>query len=201
MLSHADSIKAVGELKSHLSEAKATARDALAAAETANAKLTMSESSWKQQKETLDKELADLNKRYGCYQFDDPLSESLSRCKDLVSQNTLLHNHLESVSSQAAKIRDAANSSTSAPAETEGDSSDDSEKMSELRSVVAWLRKEKDIVELQLELSKQETARLKTQVDHLTQSLNQTRATLSEVCTFPRSFLKKSHHVLGTRAR
>jgi len=98
-----------------------------------------------------------------------------------VSQNSLLHNHLESVSSQAAKIRDATNSSIAAPVDTDGESSDDSEKLSELRSVVAWLRKEKDIVELQLELSKQESARLKTQVDHLTQNLNQTRATLSEV--------------------
>lgn len=69
MLSHADSIKAVGELKAHLASAKTAARDALVAAETSGAKLTMSESSWKQQKETLDKELADLNKRYVFYRF------------------------------------------------------------------------------------------------------------------------------------
>ena len=36
-------------------------------------------------------------------------------------------------------------------------------------------------MELQLELSKQETARLKTQVDHLSQSLDKSRALLSEV--------------------
>ena len=106
----------------------------------------------------------------------------LRRCKDLVSQNTLLHNHLDSVSSQAAKIRDAAGSSVAMPSDTDGDSSEASDtKLSELRSVVSWLRKEKEIVELQLELSKQETARLKTQVDHLSQSLDQTRAALSEV--------------------
>ena len=39
-------------------------------------------------------------------------------------------------------------------------------------------------MELQLELSKQETARLKTQVDHLSQNLNQARASLSEVQYF-----------------
>jgi nucleoprotein TPR len=54
-------------------------------------------------------------------------------------------------------------------------------KLSELRSVVAYLRKEKEIVDLQLELSKQENARLKAQIDHLSQSLDDTRATLSEV--------------------
>lgn len=36
-------------------------------------------------------------------------------------------------------------------------------------------------MELQLELSKQETARLKTQVDHLSQSLDKARVSLSEV--------------------
>jgi len=101
-------------------------------------------------------------------------------CKDLVAQNTLLHTHLESVSTQAAKIRDAANCSSTTPGE--GESSDS--KLAELRSVVGWLRKEKEIVELQLELGKQESARLKAQVDHLSQSLDQARASLSEVQPF-----------------
>lgn len=64
----------------------------------------------------------------------------------------------------------------------EGDPSDN--KLAELRSVVGWLRKEKEIVELQLELGKQETARLKTQVEHLSQNLDQARASLSEVQYF-----------------
>jgi len=116
----------------------------------------------------------------------DPLSYRSANlaisCKDLVAQNSLLHNHLESVSTQAAKIRDVANSSSTTPGEGEGDSPDG--KLAELRSVVGWLRKEKEIVELQLELSKQETARLKTQVDHLYQSLDQARASLAEVQYF-----------------
>ena len=47
--------------------------------------------------------------------------------------------------------------------------------------MVAYLRKEKDIVDLQLELSKQENTRFKTQIEHLTHSLEETRKTLSEV--------------------
>lgn len=54
-------------------------------------------------------------------------------------------------------------------------------KLSDLRSVVAYLRKEKEIVDLQLELSKQENIRLKSQLDHLSQSLQEVRKTLSEV--------------------
>lgn len=53
--------------------------------------------------------------------------------------------------------------------------------LSDLRSVVAYLRKEKEIVDLQFELSKQENVRLKTQLDHLSQSLQEVRKTLSEV--------------------
>jgi len=135
----------------------------------------------------------------------DPLSyqsaDLVISCKDLVAQNTLLHNHLESVSTQAAKIRDVANSSSTAPGEGEGDSSDG--KLAELRSVVGWLRKEKEIVELQLELGKQETARLKTQVDHLYQSLDQARASLAEVQYFSlwNSFALTPRTGAGTRHR
>ena len=60
---HAESIKAVDNLKKQLSTAQTSMRDHQAAAETAKANLAMSENSWKQQKETLVKELADLNAR------------------------------------------------------------------------------------------------------------------------------------------
>ena len=44
-----------------------------------------------------------------------------------------------------------------------------------------YLHKWKEIVDLQLELSKQERARQKTQIEQLTQSLAETRNTLSSV--------------------
>jgi hypothetical protein len=51
-------------LKQRLSSAHSSARDKLNATETTQAKLTASESSWKQQKDALEKEVADLNLRY-----------------------------------------------------------------------------------------------------------------------------------------
>lgn len=165
VLAHAEAIKTVDTLRQQLSQEKAKARDNLAAAETAQAKLAASESSWKQQRDALDKEMADLN----------------ARIKDLTTQNNILHQHLESVSSQAARIREAADSSA-VPITGEGDSAENADtKLSELRSVVAYLRKEKEIVDLQLELSKQESTRLRNQVEHLEKSLEDTRKTLSEV--------------------
>lgn len=64
--------------------------------------------------------------------------------------------------------------------ETEGGEDSDT-KLAELRSVVSWLRREKGIVDLQLQLASDENARLKRQIEHLSKSLQETQATLSEV--------------------
>ena len=65
---------------------------------------------------------------------------------------------------------------------TDVDATDDSEtKLSELRSVVAYLRREKEIVDLQLELNKQTISRQKGEIERLSKDLNDTRQTLSEV--------------------
>lgn len=102
------------------------------------------------------------------------------RCKALTEQNNVLHQHLDNVSSQAARIRQAADSSVGTP--SEGEIADGAEsKLSELRAVINYLRKEKEIVDMQLELCKQENARLKTQMGHLTRDLEDTRVTLSDV--------------------
>lgn len=63
VVAHAELIKSVEDIRTQLSKANATARDNLAASETAQAKLATSETSWRQQKEALDKELANLNTR------------------------------------------------------------------------------------------------------------------------------------------
>ena len=163
VVAHAETIKANDQLKKDVNAAKNEARENKSAAETAQAKLSASENSWKSQKETLDKEISDLK----------------TRCQDLSSQNTILHQHLESVSSQASRIRATAEGSTTATT-GEGESEDANTKLAELRSVVSYLRKEKEIVDLQLELSKQENARQKTQIDHLATSLQEARDSLTE---------------------
>ena len=95
--------------------------------------------------------------------MDKEISDLNTRCKDLSAQNALLHKHLETVSSQAARIKQAADSSaTPVGGQTPGEDDVDT-KLADLQSVVAYLRKEKEIVDLQLELSKQEAARLRTQ--------------------------------------
>ena len=108
------------------------------------------------------------------------VAEGIYSSKDLTAQNALLHQHLESVSNHAARIKQAASSTTAESGEAEA-SDDTDTKLTELRSLVTYLRKEKEIIELQLELGKQENTRLKTQIEHLSQNLDETRKDLSEV--------------------
>ena len=64
IIAHAESMKTLDGLKKDLAVARASARELRTAEETAEAKLASSESSWRQQKDALDKEVSDLNARY-----------------------------------------------------------------------------------------------------------------------------------------
>lgn len=93
----------------------------------------------------------------------------------------MLHEHLENVSSAATRINQARDASMSMANISDIDSPDDTEtRLTELRSVVAYLRKEKGIVDLQLDLAKQEVVRLKSQIEHLSHNLHEARETLSQ---------------------
>jgi len=63
LVAHAESIQTIETLRKDLSVARSAARDNSTAAETAQTKLEASESSWKLQKEALDKEITDLHNR------------------------------------------------------------------------------------------------------------------------------------------
>lgn len=164
LVAHAEAVKTVSQLKHQLADAQAQARDNHTAAETARANQLSSEASWKAQKETIDQEMSDLN----------------ARCRDLTEQNSLLHKHLETVNDQATRIRQAADSASAnlSSAEAQGISDD---AVSELRAVIAFIRQEKDILELQLDLNKQENSRLKSHAEQLARSLDESRAHLSKV--------------------
>jgi nucleoprotein TPR len=92
-----------------------------------------------------------------------------------------LHQQLQILGSQAARIRQVASVNIenveSAPAELEPAD----QQLADLRSVISYLRKEKEISDLHLELSKQEATRTKAEVDHLTRVLDETRSILTEV--------------------
>jgi nucleoprotein TPR len=64
VVAHADAIKVIEDLKRRLHDLQVSERNNRTAAETAQAKLATSEGSWNQQRQTLDREIADLATRY-----------------------------------------------------------------------------------------------------------------------------------------
>ena len=113
-----------------------------------------------------------------------------------------MHQHLESVSAQATRIRHAAEAPVDHVPEGETATVDNTDnRMSELRSVVSYLRKEKGIVDLQLEMAKRENGVLKNQNERLSQMLQETRDTLAEVGLFALLILYKRLTCIQERER
>lgn len=105
-----------------------------------------------------------------------------NRCDDLNTQNVVLHEHLETFGTQAAKIQaqDATDTTDSSTTLSESTST---ESTTQLREVIRYLRREKEIVDLQLEFGKQEAARLRQQLEFANRNLEESRQALVEVCT------------------
>jgi hypothetical protein len=61
---HAEAITLADNWKNQLTQIQSNARESELRAEAAQSKLTLSESSWANQKELMDKEMADISKRY-----------------------------------------------------------------------------------------------------------------------------------------
>ena len=180
LVAHADDVKALAQVKEELSSVRTTSQELRQAAETAEANLSASKASWANQSAALNKELDDLRTRY-----DESVAFEIScidafpyRHQDLRSQNATLHQHLESVSAQAAKIQHAAVSEPSVTATADSDSE------GQLSKVVHYLRGQQEILELQLQIEKQEKARMTARLESVERNLDEARARLTEVRDF-----------------
>ncbi|KZV92725.1 hypothetical protein EXIGLDRAFT_836242 [Exidia glandulosa HHB12029] len=161
LVAHADAIKVLERTREQLLQAQAASREHQTQAETAQAKLLTSETSWSVQREMLDKQIAELT----------------AKQQALNEQNNVLHQHLETVSSQAARIRQAADASIT---DTDPSAVSADPALNELRSVISYLRKEKEIADLQLEINQQEIARLKADSERMARELDEQKALLAE---------------------
>lgn len=167
---HAISLNELSTLKEQLDKARAKITAANSSADTANAKLQASEASWAEQKVAFAKEIEGLSER----------------CEDLRKQNTLLHEHLESVSAQAAKIsNDSINSAAGMLSTVEESTLEDTDEnktqsIQQLRGLIRYLRNNHDLIQNQLSLAKHESERLQKQLHHTSKDLDQTRSELSQ---------------------
>ncbi|KAK6516465.1 hypothetical protein TWF506_006371 [Arthrobotrys conoides] len=159
LMKHAQAADALQKIRTEYTNLKMQVHGFKTEAETAKSMLESSTASWETQKETYEKELKEVR----------------ARCDDLAKQNKLVHDQFEVVSQQIADLQKDRERAIGELAIATSDQS-----LEELREVITYLRREKEIVDVQLELQTQEAKRLKVQLDHTRKQLDEVRVTLSE---------------------
>lgn len=162
LVKHAEAAKTVQIVREEANQLRLQMVDLKTQAETAKANLDQKSSSWDEMKDRFERETADLKQR----------REEVSK------QNNLLHNQLESVTQQISALqRDRAALAEGQESESSGPSTAELDKLQE---VITYLRREKDIVDVQYQLSTQEAKRLRQQLDFTQSQLDDTRLKLDQ---------------------
>ena len=159
LVKHADAAKALQKVRSDHNEMKLEIKELQSDAESARKCLDQSEDSWTRSREGYERELSELK----------------TGREHLATQNNHLHQQIETYSAQINTLKKRSPSSHEGPSE-EIPASD----LDNLQEVIKYLRREKEIVDVQLELSTQEGKRLRQQLDYAQSQLDDTRLRLSQ---------------------
>ncbi|QSL65789.1 hypothetical protein MERGE_000067 [Pneumocystis wakefieldiae] len=160
LVSHAETANNLQLLRQENSELKTEILNLNKDNESFKFQLSTSENSWKTLKENYEKELQDIK----------------TRCDELVHQNNLLHNQFENISVQALKLQKVA---TQDDTHDLNDTATCDKSTEDLKEIVRFLRREKEIVDCQYELSIQENKRIKHELSKTLKSLDKVRLTLN----------------------
>lgn len=159
LLKHAEAARALQTVRSEANQLRLEIADQRTQASSANRILAQKEESFASQKEQYERELADLR----------------NRREEVVQQNAHLHSQLETLTRQIGDLqRDRSQLShveTGDPA-TPG--------LDDLQEVIKYLRREKEIVDVQYHLSTQEVKRIRQQLDHVQSQYDETRLKLDQ---------------------
>lgn len=160
LVKHAEAAKLLQAVRSEANQLRLDIVDVKTQAENAKKDLAQKEESWGEQKDRFEREISDLQKRR----------------EEVLHQNNLLHNQLEDITKQITALqRDRANI-VAEEEETGGTSSS----LESLQEVIKYLRREKEIVDVQYHLSTQESKRLRQQLDYTQSQLDETRLKLEQ---------------------
>lgn len=160
LVKHAEAAKQVQSLRTDYNQLKDEASAHKSAAESAKVALAQSESSWEERSQHLEKEIQELN----------------ARREDTNAQNRLLHQQLESVTAQISSLQqnrlqtyDDNQESTGPVVDVDG-----------LRELNGYLRREKEILEVQHEMRVSECKRLQQQLEYAQSQLDEARLKLDQ---------------------
>ncbi|KAF2110576.1 hypothetical protein BDV96DRAFT_623904 [Lophiotrema nucula] len=159
LLQHSEAMQNLRSLREQHNQLKTEVAQIKAQGDAARSALSQNEDIW--------------NETRGRYEHE--LEESRKRYREVNEQNKILHRQIENVNSQIASLKQnrlsvAGGQQDAAPSDgdTEG-----------LHEVIKYLRREKEIVDVQYELSIQDAKRLKQQLDYTISQLDQARQQLS----------------------
>lgn len=160
LVKHAEAAKALQSVRAQLNEVRVHTVELKTEAESARTALAQSEESWADSKGRFERELREVK---------------LGK-ENLNVQNNRLHKQLDEVTSQISSLRKR----TSVGENEEVDHASPASDFENLLELNKYLRREKEIVDVQLELSAQETKRLKQQLDYTQSQLDDTRLKLNQ---------------------
>ena len=166
LVKHAEAAQALQSLRNEYAGLKTEVHGLRGEAEAAKERLVASEESWNTQRENYEKELGEVR----------------SRCEDLKTQNKSLLEQLDNVGSQISDLQKSRSAAEDNMEMQDGDmvSGGDDDPLEKLRRTFTWLRREKEIVDMQYELNLQETKRLKQQLDYSQNALDESRLLLAQ---------------------
>ncbi|KAI1940141.1 Protein mlp1 [Ophidiomyces ophidiicola] len=158
LLKHAEAAKHLQVVRTEANQLKLEVVDLRTQAETAKSNLCREEESWNEMKGKYEKEIEELSHRR----------------EEALKQNTLLHDQLESITKQISSLQ---RGRADVPDDSEVASGSD---LDGLQEVIKFLRREKEIVDVQYHLSTQESKRLRQQLDYTQTQLEDTRLKLEQ---------------------
>lgn len=157
LVKHAEAAKALQSVREQINELRLQTIQLKTEAESARASLREGKELWAEAKDRYEKEL-----------------RSVKEGKDnLQVQNNRLHQQLENLSDQISSLHKNGE---------KDEFVDDGPKSNtdNMQEVIKYLRREKEIVDVQLELSTQEAKRMKQQLDYIQSQLDETRLKLNQ---------------------
>ncbi|PNS21168.1 hypothetical protein CAC42_3506 [Sphaceloma murrayae] len=160
LVKHADAAKNLQSVRAEYNALRTEIAGVRAEAEAAKGSLVQSQENWSEVKERYERELEELR----------------TGRNDLNSQNRLLHDQLESVTGQITTLQQQRAQSSTDEDVTSPDVTADSK----LQEVITYLRREKEIIQVQFDLSTAELKRLRQQSEYTQSQLDETRSKLSE---------------------
>ncbi|KAK4897147.1 Protein mlp1 [Elasticomyces elasticus] len=160
LVKHAGAAQSLLAVRREYNELRTEVAGVRAEAEAAKASLERGEESWAEIRGRLEREVEELGRRRD----------------DVERQNGVLHRQMEGFSSELKALREGRNALVPA----EGGEAGSPGRDENLQEVIRFLRREKEIVDVQYELSMQEAKRLQQQLDYANTTLETVRQTLAD---------------------